>query len=102
MERECKGVRVLLKLVGLMGKRFNNHFFECFSKILLTLFSEASNEGVALVVGRATADRRVIENLTLRVVCAGTRARVYALLIFASFVERTIGANDTFGVACRR
>lgn len=73
-----------------------------FRKILLTLFSEASNEGVSLVVGRATADGSVIENLTLRVVCTSTRTRVYALLIFASFVERTIGANDTFGVTCRR
>lgn len=69
--------------------------------ICLTLFSVTSHEGISLKVGGTTANGRVIEDLALCIVGTGTRAGIYALLIFASFIKRTIRANNTFGVAAR-
>lgn len=54
------------------------------------------------MVGRATANGCMIEHLAFRVISAYSRTRVYALLVFASFVERTIGADNTFRMTCRR
>lgn len=100
MERGRRGVQAPLTLVELDEKWLTKNSIFC--NILLTLFSEASNERITLMVGRATANGCMIEHLAFRVISTDSRTRVYALLVFASFVERTIRADNTFRMTCRR
>ena len=59
----------------------------------------AVSEGIASVAGPARALRQVVHHLAVRVLAAGPRTRVHALVANASPVGRAVRVDHTLGPA---
>lgn len=68
----------------------------------LTLFLEASNEGIPSKTRRTTADGIVVNNLTTCVNTASARTRILALGVNAGLVLWAIRTDSALRSACRR
>lgn len=62
----------------------------------LNNFNLTSYERIACVSGRATTNRIVVSNLAFCIYATCAWARIYTLLVVASFILRTFRACDTF------
>lgn len=71
------------------------------NRLNLTLFDEASDKRVAGEAGRTTTNRAVIYHVAVSVYAASSRTRIFAFLVNAGSVLRTVGAYHAFRSACR-